>query len=184
MCAKTKELRKRAYDLISTGSDKQSTYNTLKGQGITDAKLAFVVASICTPQTSQQYAWRTRIVVAILVIQAFLASLLGLSFGLKTGGAVMWIISGLMASIPLALVYGFAKNRLWAYNVYFMLTITGLASQFRGFSDDPQGTLIAFGINMVMLGYILYVRYCLFPEVAFMTPVKRDGDYYSPVKAA
>ena len=184
MCAKTKELRKRAYDLISTGSDKQSTYYTLKGQGITDAKLAFVVASICTPQTIQQYAWRTRIVVAILVIQAFLASLFALSFGLKTGGTLMWFASGLIVSIPLILVYGFARDRLWAYNAYLMLTITGLASQFRGFSDDPQGTLIAFGINLAMAGYILYVRYCLFPEIGFMTPVKRDGDYYFPVKAA
>lgn len=184
MSAKTKELRERIAALIETGSTKQSTYNTLKGQGVSDARLAFMVACFCTQKTVQQNTWRIRGVLLLMFVQAFFVSLLGLSYGLKIGGAGVWLTPLLMTAIPVALIYGFFKDRLWAYNAYIMLTITGLPSQLRGLADDTQGTLIGLAINILMLAYIAYVRYRLFPEVAFMTPAKRDGDYFFPAKAA
>lgn len=182
MCAKTKAIRQRIAAMMTAGSDKQSTYNALKGQGVSDTKLAMLVAGYTTPETRAAYTWRIRGLIAMMVIQTFLVSLLGLSMGVKSGGAAIWYMPLLLTSIPLILLYGFIRHRLWAYNAYFLLSITGLPNQLKGVADDPQGTLIGMAVSFVMLAYVLYVRYCLFPEVTFVSAAKRNGDFVFPAR--
>jgi hypothetical protein len=87
------------------------------------------------------------------------------------------IVGGLVAGFALLFVFGFSKNKAFAYNAYLILAITQIPRQFHGISEEPTSTMIGLAIGLALLGYIWYVRSRLFPDFTFLWPRKISGKY-------
>jgi len=110
-------------------------------------------------------------------IQVVFAFLLCLAIGAKIGPNAKWIIAGLAALIPLLFAWGFYKFNVGTYNAFIFLSIIQLPKAFQGFTKSPTESSIGIAIAIGMIAYVWYVRGKLFPDFAFITPKKFNGQY-------
>jgi len=163
--------------LLEDGNTKMETFRQLVGQGVSDSYIARIIASYADPELRQQHSFLINILLVITFLEIILAGLVGLGIGLKVSLTVGLIASAFMSAIMFLFFWGFKKNKVWAYNLTILLSITQFPSQLKGFSADPTGTSVAMAIGIALLTFTWYVRQKLFPDFAFLSPKKVDGAY-------
>lgn len=172
------EIKARVIECLSSGVSKSATFEKLSGQGVKDSQLAYLIASY--PNQNQCAAQDKKIdaLILIMFVQALLVAIIGYSIGAKIGPNAKWIFSGIMMLIPLLFAWGFYKHRVGAYNAYILLSIVQLPQMFKGFSETPVGTSIGVAISISTLALVYFVRWKIFPDFAWLSPVKVKGKYF------
>lgn len=172
-----KEIQASVNDLLAKGMAKSEVFAQLSGQGVKDSQLASFIAAYADPARCDEHERKVNILVTIMFVQAVIAFLMGLAIGAKIGPNAKWIVSGLIALIPLLFAWGFYRHKAGAYNAYLLLTIIQLPRAFEGFASNPVASSVALAINLSVLAYVWYVRQKIFPDFAFITPKKVKGQY-------
>ncbi|EAT17185.1 hypothetical protein HTZ97_00750 [Desulfuromonas acetoxidans] len=172
-----KEITAKVHELLASGMHKSDVFTQLSGQGVKDSYLAHAIASYPNPILCSRHGLKVSILVTIMVIEAGLGLWLGYSIGALIGPNAKWIAGLLTAAIPLLFAWGFYNHFAKAYNIFIILTIVQFHNVLRGFTEEPISTSIAVVINIGVLSYVWYVRQKLFPDFAFITPKKVQGEY-------
>lgn len=171
------EIQAAVIDMLGSGMGKTEVFAKLSGQGMKDSRLAYMVASYADPARCDEHDRKVNILITIMFIQAVIAFLMGFSIGAQIGPNAKWVVSGLIAAIPLLFAWGFYRHKVGAYNIYIVLTIIQFPRSLDGFASNPVINGIALAINLAVLAYVMYVRQKLFPDFIFISPKKVKGQY-------
>jgi hypothetical protein len=172
-----KEIKAQVVGLLSDGVAKSDVFTRLAGQGVKDRLLAYFIAAHADPQRCRANRGHLLAVRIIAWLQVIVGGLAGFAAGGEISAMAGLIVAGLAAAIALLFVWGFSRNKVGAYNVYLILTITQLPRQFSGLAEHPVSTLIGALIGLALFAYVWYVRTRIFPDFTFMTPKKMNGKY-------
>lgn len=172
-----KEAQEKIITMLAGGSKKDDVFNQLIGQGVSDRKIAYMIASYADPALCKANKGLINGVLAVAWVQFGLGALIGLSMGLTRGLASGLFIASFISIFTLAFVWGFLKNKAWAYNATILLSIIQLSRQLSGYVESPIETSIFLAISVAWIAYVWYVRDKLFPDFTFTSPRKVNGKY-------
>jgi hypothetical protein len=173
--------KKEACDLIdgmlSAGRKKQDVFTALSGKGVKDRVLAYRIAAFADPQRCAENKTHIRALVVISCIELLVGTFVAFSSGFQISARSGLIFAVLAALFGALFVWGFAKNKANIYNGFILISLTQLPRAFQGFSTGPGTTAIAVAINITLVAYVWFVRSRLFPDFAFVSPRKTNGEY-------
>ena len=172
-----KEIRAKVTEMLSSGVKKQDVFNALSDKGIKDRRLAFLIASHVNAQRCTQNKWHIRAAIGIVCLQLIWGLLVSIMLALRLALVDGLIVGALLTLISLFFIWGFAKNKAGIYSVFIILGILGVPRQMQGFEQQPLETAIGLVLSLVIVGYIVFVRYRLFPDLYWYGPRKAGGAY-------
>ncbi|WP_085706093.1 DUF3592 domain-containing protein [Pseudomonas sp. B8(2017)] len=173
-----KEVQEKVRELLDANIAKSEVFSQLSGQGVKDSQLAYFIASYADPVRCDEHDRKVNILITIMLVQALIGFILGMTQGAGIGPAAKWIVSISMILIPLLWVWGFYNHRVVAYNAYILLALPQFPKTLAGFASNPATTTVSLVISIVMLAFVWYVRGKIFPDFAFVTPRKVKGKYF------
>ena len=174
---KRKQIKLEVKKMIAEGHGKTKIFRNLVSRGAKEHLAAHYVASYVDEHLGFQHEGKVKILITIMFIQALIGFLFGLSIGLEKHAQNPWLMGLFIAFIPLLFVWGFYKQSVTAYNLYFLFTIVQVPKMLRGFSETPVETAIGMAVSLGTLWLVLYIRSKLFPEFVAFSPKKAKGRY-------
>lgn len=176
-----KQIRSAIDERLAQGHPKTAIFQALSGQGLSDRRLADLMATRPHPVLLQRHAGLIRAQVGIAWAQLVLVLLVCLWAGLKTGGVAGLIgallVLALVGGFMYLFVWGFQRNRAWAYTVSLVLGIINLPKVLMDLPDAPTAGSIGLMVALGLLGFTWHVRSKLFPDLTAFGPRKLDGEY-------
>ena len=176
-----KQIRSAIDERLAQGHPKTAIFQALSGQGLSDWRLADLMATRPHPVLLQRHAGLIKAQVGIAWAQLVLVLLFCLWAGLKTGGVggliVTLFILVLMGGFMYLFVWGFQRNRAWAYTASLVLGIMNLPKTLMDLPDAPTAGSIGLLVALGLLGFTWHVRSKLFPDLTAFGPRKLDGEY-------
>jgi len=167
------EIRRR----LSNGENKSHIFQSLRGQEFSDHQIAYMIASYAHPERCVRYAKLTKAMVMLAWLQLGLSALVSFWLGMPLGLIGRFVIVGIAVGVSYLFVWGFSRNKVWAYNVTILCTIINLPKSLAGFSQAPIITVVSLLLAFALLAFTIYVRSMLFPDFAFLA-VRRNGGAY------
>lgn len=174
---KKQDIRADIERRIALGESKSRIFQTLQGQGLSDGSLANLIASTADPTLLTQHAGYIKGMVVIAWVQLVLGVLIGLSLALKMGSGVGLLIAASIGGFAYIFVWGFQRNRAWAYNASIVLSIINLPKALGDVTTEPASSLFALALGVAWVAYTWFVRGKLFPDFALFGPRKVGGAY-------
>lgn len=173
------ELKSRIAALLSRGTGRSEVFDQLSNQGVKGSTLATLIASYATPLLCKQHQVKVWIAIALMVVQSLLIMAIGLVVATDTvvPTSFIWAITGLVAMVPLLFAWGFYKNHLGAYNAFLIFSCIQAPRALEDFASGPIGSSVALVISALLIGFVGYVRYKIFPDIVLLGPRKLKGRY-------
>jgi uncharacterized membrane protein YedE/YeeE len=171
------EMKDAVKKLLSAGERKADVFSKLSGKGISDDRLAFLIASYPDPILLKRHKTKVNILIIIMFIQAVIALFFGFGIGAKIGPNARWIVGFMTMVIPLFFAWLFYKNFAGAYSAYVLLSLVQIPKQLEGFFANPTATLIGLTTSLVLIFYVWYVRSKVFPDFHIASPRKINKRY-------
>lgn len=160
----------------ATGYSKKAVFDTLKGRGIRDAKLALIIAASPDKILYALHETKNSALIWIVLIQTALA-VWTTYMNLPSEEINIFVV--IPAVIGLLFIWGFHTHRLIAYTLFIMLSLppcTRTVMEAVMMGDMASG--IAGGLSVATLAYVWYVRSQLFPDIRMIGVRKdRQGNY-------
>lgn len=172
-----KQIQTRVRELLDEGTERIKVFAQLSRQGVKDGDLAYFIASSADPARRDEHHGKMIALVALMIVQPPMAFLAGFGIAAKLGPNTGWIGGILVALVPIALAWGFYRDRIIAYNACIFLTLIMLSPSFDRFESNPISTSVAAVFNIALFAFVWYVRGKLFPDLAFLTARKVRGRY-------
>lgn len=174
---KKQDIRADIERRIALGEGKSSIFQTLKDRGLSESSLANLIASQPDPALVARHAGYIKGMVIVAWVQLVLGVLIGLSLALKMGSGIGLLIAALIGGFAYLFVWGFQRNRAWAYNASIVLSIINLPKALNDVSTEPISSLFALALGIAWIAYTCFVRSKLFPDFALLGPRKVGGTY-------
>lgn len=176
-----KQIRSAIDERLAQGHPKTAIFQALSGQGLSDRRLADLMATRPHPVLLQRHAGLIRAQVGIAWAQLVLVLLVCLWAGLKTGGVAGLIgallVLALVGGFMYLFVWGFQRNRAWAYTASLVLGIINLPKVLMDLPQAPAAGAVGLLVALGLLGFTWHVRSKLFPDLTAFGPRKLDGEY-------
>lgn len=173
-----KQAKQHISEQLDAGASKTQVFESMTGAGIKDRLLARWIAGHNNRELYAQHRGKVMLLNAILLVQLLIVWAVCLLYAATQGAVGVWAFIAVLSTVIAGLfVYGFYKNKVVAYNVYILLTITQLPQSLKGFAEAPWSTAIGLGVTLAVLAYVYYVRYKLFPDFSAFWPNKVKGQY-------
>jgi len=176
-----KQIRSAIDERLAQGHPKTAIFQALSGQGLSDWRLADLMATRPHPVLLQRHAGLIKAQVGIAWAQLAMVLLFCLWAGLKTGGVGGFIgallVLALVGGFMYLFVWGFQRNRAWAYTASLVLGIMNLPKTLMDLPDAPTAGSIGLLVALGLLGFTWHVRSKLFPDLTAFGPRKLDGEY-------
>ncbi len=174
---KAKQIKAEVHRLLSAGQPKDQVYQQLLAAGAKARTTAVAIASYAKPELVLQHARKIDALIVITWLQLAFAVLVAIGLGLQHGLGFLAFMVAFVGGFCYLFVWGFTHNRAWAYNGTFLLGLGNAHKALSGFTEAPlMGTVILI-VSWGPLFYTMYVRSKLFPDFAFMSPPKKNGQY-------
>lgn len=174
-----KSIRKRIAELRAQDASKKDIFQEMKGGAYSDSRLAYILTSRADINLVRAHKWKTRIMIAVAIIQMMLAFLVGWQVGeqVSTGYA---LLGGLIAcAIPALTAYGFIHHNVAAYNLFIAVSLFQYWIQVRDVMQGYNAAWVGVAFASVMLTFVIYLRLRLFPEVRVFMPAKDSEGRYA-----
>ncbi len=162
---------------IALGEGKSSIFQTLQGQGVSDGTLANLIASHADPALVTQHARYIKGMVVVAWLQLVLGVLIGLSLTLKMGSGIGLVATAFIGGFAYLFVWGFQRNRAWAYNASIVLSIINLPKALNDVSTEPASSVFALVLGLAWIAFTWFVRGKLFPDFVLLGPRKVGKAY-------
>lgn len=172
-----KAIRAEVESRLSLGDSKTSTFRELSGKGVSDRVLAHLIASHASPARCMQHAKLIDAMIVLSWLQLALVVVLSVIMGWRHGFMATLIAAVLLGGLVYPFVWGFTRNRAWAYNVTILLSILNLPQCLKGIDSNPVGSAASLAITVGTIGFTWYVRSKVFPDFAFFSARKAKGAY-------
>lgn len=172
-----RQVRTEIDGLALLGVGRSAIFARLRGRGMKDSRLAWLVASHVDGRRRAENRWHVRIVVAIVLVQAAADFLDAFGLGQAVGPGLGWVAGAASLAFGLMFAWGFHRDRAGAYNAYILMALVQLPLQLDDFSASAAGMLTGLLVGLVLPGYVWWVRTRVFPDFYFLSPRKSAGQY-------
>jgi len=162
---------------LANGESKSAVFQFMRDQGISDRKIARIIASYFDPQLGVQHARLIKAIIVIAWVQLALALLIALAAGIKMGLVGCLLLVAFIGAFAYLFVWGFTHSKAWAYNTTILLSMVNLPKALNGFTVTPIASSATLLIGIALLAFTWHVRSKLFPDFLFMSPKKVKGAY-------
>lgn len=172
-----KEIKRQVGERLDAGRSKTETFKAFSGGALKDKALAYLIASRPDPALLERHAGKIKILLGLIYVQALIGLVGGYLLGLtiSTGFAIgLGLLAG---GVPLLFAWGFYRNAAHAYTVYVVLSISQVPRLFKGYGDDPTGTVVGVAITLAMIFYVAWLKNLLFPDLGFFGAKKIKGQF-------
>ncbi len=171
------QVKQKVMELLSAGTPKSAVFKQLAGQGIKDSQLAYYIASYVSPERRYLHNRKVIALVTLMFILAFLGFFVGFVIGVQIGPNAKWILGAISALIPLAFAWGFQTYKAGAYNAYIVLSVIQIPKMLMRTSFAEPSTFVGVLISIAIIAYVWYLRTQLFPDFAWLSPNKKQGQF-------
>lgn len=162
---------------ITRGEKKSDVFAALKGQGVRDGVLANLIASHVDASLISKHAQLIKGMVGIAWLQLVMGLLLGLGMALKSGAILGLVVVVVIVGVSYLFVWGFQRNRAWAYNATILLSIINLPKALTNVASEPASSMFSLVLGCALIAYTWFVRSKVFPDFVFINPRKVGGTY-------
>lgn len=174
---KKQEIRSVIEQRLAEGHPKGAIFESLRGQGLSDRRLAVLMATRPHPVLVQRHAGLIKAMLVISWLQMAIAQAACLWVGFK-GGFLPWLLSALfVGGLVYLFIWGFQRNRAWAYTASIVLGIASLPGAVGDVRDDPLVGGLGLLLSLALLAFTWHVRGRLFPDLTLLGARKLDGEY-------
>lgn len=172
----TKERLKADIDhRLAQGQPKADIFQALSGQGLSDRRLAWLLAARPHPVLVQRHARLIKALVGISWLQFVVALLVCLwatrSFGLIAG----LLASAVACGIVYVFIWGFRNNRAWVYTLSIVLGVLNLPEAINSAFEKPAAGGFGLLLALALLALTWHARARLFPDLGFGGARKQGG---------
>ncbi|MEY4766016.1 MAG: hypothetical protein RI907_2689 [Pseudomonadota bacterium] len=174
---KKKAIQAEVQRMLEMGLAKAQVLRHLVASGAQPRAAAHAIASYPQPELLAKHAKLVDAMVVISWLQLAFTVLICLVIGLRYGLLPTAIITALVGAFGYLFVWGFNHNRAWAYNATLIMGIVNLPQQMGGLLTDPASSAIGLTLSAALMGFAWFVRTRIFPDFAFISPRKANGEY-------
>ncbi len=174
-----KQIQEAIHTHLSRGRPKHEVFRMMSGQGVSDRVVAHTIAAHASPERLRLHAKLIDAMIVISWLQMALAVGMGVLMGIGThaGWIALLVITAILGGLTYLFVWGFTRNRAWAYNATILLCILNLPQALTDIPGNPTGGTMTLVINLAIIGFTWYVRSKVFPDFAIFSPRKVKGAY-------
>ncbi|WP_025101262.1 hypothetical protein [Burkholderia sp. A1] len=174
-----KEAKRKIEEMRLAGTRNRDVFAALQGQGLSDRRLAYLIASRLDPRRCAENRRHAAVATAIIALHVAIALLLSVAAGVVQSSLGVGLVSaGCSLLVGGAFLRGFMRRRAGAYNIFLGLSIAHLPRQLGALSPNAIEGLVGLGLSIAMIVYINFVRQRLFPDLGFSMAVRKtDGRY-------
>lgn len=162
---------------LTQGEGRSAVFQALSGQGVSDRKLANLIAAFPLPSLVAAHAGAIKTMVGLAWVQCLLSVGVVLVLGLRMGSLAALLLGVFVGGITYLFVWGFQRHKLWAYNATILLTAINLPKALKDVTTEPISTCIAVALSLALIAFTWHVRSRLFPDVAAWGPRRVGGTY-------
>ncbi len=174
-----KQIQEAIHTHLSRGRPKHEVFRMMSGQGVSDRVVAHTIAAHASPERLRLHAKLIDAMIVISWLQMALAVGMGVLMGIGThaGWIALLVITAILGGLTYLFVWGFTRNRAWAYNATIFLSILNLPKALGDLGQAPVANGIALVLGVALIAFTWFVRSKLFPDFAFIGPRKLKGSY-------
>lgn len=172
-----KEIKRQVGEMLGAGRSKTETFQALSGGALKDKALAYLIGSRPDPQLLDRHAGKIKILLGLTYVQALIGLVAGYFLGLTISPGFAIGLGLFAGGVPLLFVWGFHRNMAQAYTAYVILSISQVPRMFKGYAEDPTGTVIGVAITLAMVFFVAWLKNLLFPDLGFIGPKKIKGQF-------
>jgi hypothetical protein len=172
-----KEVQAEINRRLASGESKSTVFRLMRGNEVSDRRLAYFIASYADPSLCLRYAKLIKAIIAASWVQLAFALLVAVAAGVKMGLIGCLLFVGFIGAFAYLFVWGFTHNKAWAYNATIFMSVINLPKTLGGFSETPGASAVTLLIGVALISFTWYVRSKLFPDFAFISPKKVNGTY-------
>ncbi|MEK6348533.1 MAG: hypothetical protein V4764_13710 [Burkholderia sp.] len=186
-----KEARAKIAQMLDGGSRKATVFDSLSGCGVTDKRLAWMIASHVDPQRAADNRFHARVLVGVTFLQLVFGLFAVMGVWQRTSAVAGLILLAAVLAWAGLFMYGFLVNRAGTYTAFLALSVLTWTRQLRGDTHGLQGghgalvvhtghagmALFGWLLSFALFGYVLFVRRRLFPDLVWVGPRKQGGQY-------
>lgn len=172
-----KEVKVEVDRLLMAGHSKYDVFNRMSGHGITNDKLALIIALYADPSRIAANKIWINILLTLIFIQTVISFFVGLGQGVNSHSDVVWLWGVGAVIIPLGCFFNIYKNHALGYSIYLsslMLSLKGLIDIAK---TEPSAALIGAGMIVCVSGYTWLVKLKIFPDLVLFKAKKVNGFY-------
>lgn len=165
------EAKRWISQLLDSGMSKKEVFDQLKGRGVKDSKLAFMIASMPDEILCMLHEGKNNILVGIYAI---MSALVIWSFYVSADSDLRLTVLFIQGTISALFIWGFFSFKLLAYNAYIFLGLISLPREaIATFSANDIPGMVGIAFAMAMIVYVWFVRSRLYPDAGLLG-VKKD----------
>jgi hypothetical protein len=177
MSSTKKRLKADIDHRLTEGQPKAGIFQALSGQGLSDRRLAWLLASRPHPVLLQRHARLVNAMVCISWLQFVLVLILCLwatrSLGLLAG----LVASAVGCGIVYVFIWGFRHHRAWVYTLSIVLGLLNLPEAIGSAWAKPVSGGLGLLMSLALLALTWHVRARLFPDLGVAGARKQNGAY-------
>ena len=148
----TWKLKKQCQFDFDNGLSRASIFEKYSKDGISEKKLATIVATIKDSVLTKKYKLLNYLLVGVMALRAVLISFLFYEIS-KSGETTAIFLVSIIVMLFVSLIYGVFNNYHQAYLVYALLTTMKLPTHIEGFGSDLTVNIIELSLLFVLLGF-------------------------------
>jgi hypothetical protein len=172
-----KEIKIEVDRLLLAGHRKDDVFNRMSNKGVTNDKLAFIIAQYADPRRIEANKTWIKILLTLVFIQAVISFFVGLGQGVNSNSDVAWLWGVGGAFLPLACWLNIYKNIALGYSIYLVTLMLSLKGTIDIAKTAPSAALIAAGLIVGIGGYTWFVKRRIFPDIVLTKPKKVNNIY-------
>lgn len=172
-----KEIKVEVDRLLTAGHSKYEVFNRMSGQGVTNDKLALIIALYADPRRVAANKIWINTLLTLILIQALLSFFVGLGQGINSHSDMVWLWGVEAVFFPLACWLSIYKNNPLGYNLYFLFLALSLKDGIDASKATQLSIFITVGVA-VGIGYcVWFVKQKIFPDLVFTKARKVNNVY-------
>lgn len=162
---------------LAQGQPKAGIFQALSGQGLSDRRLAWLLAARPHPVLVQRHARLIKAMVGISWFQFVLVLLLCLWATRSLGLIAGLLTSAVACGMVYVFIWGFRNNRAWVYTLSIVLGVLNLPEAVSSVFEKPVAGGLGLLMSLGLLALTWHVRARLFPDLGFGGARKQGGAY-------
>jgi hypothetical protein len=171
----TWKLKKQCQFDFDNGLSRASIFEKYSNGGISEKKLATIVATIKDSVLTKKYKLLNYLLVGVMVLSAVLVSFLFYEI-LKSSETSAIVLVSIIVLLFVSLIYGVFNNYHQAYLIYALLTTMKLPTHIEGFGSDLTVNIIELSLAFFVVCTTWFLKVKLFPFMSVLGGPKKSGE--------
>ena len=162
---------------LSDGQAKARIFQALSGRGLSDRRLAWLLASRPHPELLARHGGLVKSMLTISWFQFATVLILCLWSTRTLGWFAALVASAVGCGVVYLFIWGFRHHRAWVYTLSVVCGVLNLPEAVSSSFDKPLSGGVGLLMSLALLGFTWHVRRRLFPDLGWGGARKSGGTY-------